>query len=95
MGTSPNTLLRFKHPIRHEEEEWRALSLRPSEDPCLTRNVGIDCIHYLELPIVESSLRRIVTGPFIDSSGAREMRDMLNACGLGATEVVPSDMPIR
>lgn len=90
-----NTVIRFKHPVYREEEEWRALSLRPSEGPCLIRRMGIDCVHYLELPIVESSLRRVVAGPFIDCSGTRELRNLLDASGFEGTEVVAADMPIR
>ncbi|HKW96117.1 MAG TPA: DUF2971 domain-containing protein [Bryobacteraceae bacterium] len=90
-----NTAIHFKHPVYAEEREWRVLSICETSEPCSTRISSGELTHFLELPIIETSLRRVIVGPRASNATQRELTHLLIGCGLDHVEVVPAAIPIR
>jgi len=90
-----NSLLRFKHPVYMEEQELRTISICDVAEPCFTRRQDEELIHYIELPIVQPALKRLITGPGVTTHTRKELRSFLDDNGFGLVELLSVNLPLR
>lgn len=86
----------FKDPTFSEEREWRLVNVDAVTRGLAFRRAGQRIVPYIEIPVTDGALVRVVRGPFFAGTETRTALMMLQASGLGKGVLVQeSNIPLR
>jgi hypothetical protein len=89
------TILYFKHPAFHEEEEWRIVKIEPS-DPAAFRLRGSEIVPYITVHFEPDLLKTILHGPGLSTPiNDTSIRRLADQFGYDHVTIEKSDIPLR